>query len=68
MYLLGAYVPPHGVTVVLDPSMPSCVWLLARLHLLTHPFHHALHLDRWLTEVLIFFHLLRPSKLLGFGL
>jgi hypothetical protein len=39
--------------------------LLAGLH---HPFHHALHPDRWLTVVPFFFHLLRPPKLLGFVL
>jgi hypothetical protein len=38
---------------------------LARLH---HPLHHALHPDRRLTGVLLFFHLMRPSKLLGFAL
>jgi hypothetical protein len=63
--LLGASDPPHGVTVLLDSSLPSCGWLLAGLH---HPLHHALHPDRWLPVVLIFFHLLRPSKLLGFVL
>jgi len=42
------------------------MWVVAgRLH---HPLHHALHPDRWLTVVLLFFHLLRPSKLLGFVL
>jgi len=39
--------------------------LLAGLH---HPLHHTLYPDRWLTEVLLFFHLLRPHKLLGFFL
>jgi hypothetical protein len=63
--LLGASVPPHGVAVLLDPSLPSSGWLLARLH---HPLHHVLHLDRRLTGLLLFFHLLRPSKLLGFAL
>jgi len=58
-------VPPHGVTVLLNPSLPSCRWLLVGLH---HPLHHTLHPDRWLTEVLLFFHLLRPPKLLGFVL
>jgi hypothetical protein len=24
LILLGASVPPHGVTVLLDPSLPSC--------------------------------------------
>jgi hypothetical protein len=57
--LLGASVPPHGVTVLLDPSLPSSGWLLAGLH---HPLHHVLHLDRRLTGVLLFFHFLRPSK------
>jgi hypothetical protein len=38
--------------------------LLAGLH---HPLHHVLHPDRRLTGVLLFFHLLRPSKLLGFA-
>jgi len=51
------------VTVLLNPSLPSCRWLLAGLH---HPVHHTLHPDRWLTEVLLFFHLLRPLKLLEF--
>jgi hypothetical protein len=36
--------------------------------MLTHPFHHALHPNRWLLVVLIIFHLLRPFKVLGFGL
>jgi hypothetical protein len=63
--LLGASVPPHGVTVLLDPSLPSSGWLLAGLH---HPLHHVLHPDRRLIGVLLFFHLLRPSKLLGFAL
>jgi hypothetical protein len=53
------------VTVLLDPSLPSYGWLLAGLH---HPLHHALHPDRWFTVELIFIHLLRPSKLLGFVL
>jgi hypothetical protein len=53
------------VTVLLDPSLPSSGWLLAGLH---HPLHHVLHPDRRLTGVLLFFHLLRPSKLLGFAL
>jgi hypothetical protein len=38
--------------------------MLAGLH---HPLHHVLHPDRRLTVVLLFFHLLRPSKLLGFA-
>jgi hypothetical protein len=58
-------VPPHRVTVLLNPSLPYCRWLLAGLH---HPLHHTLHPDRWLSEELLFFHLLRPSKLLGFVL
>jgi hypothetical protein len=33
-----------------------------------HPLHHALHPNRWLIVVLIFSHLLRPFKLLGFDL
>jgi hypothetical protein len=45
--------------------MPSSGWLLAGLH---HPLHHVLHPDRRLTGVLLFFHLMRPSKLLGFAL
>jgi hypothetical protein len=63
--LLGASVPPRGVAVLLDPSLPSSGWLLAGLH---HPLHHVLHPDKRLTRVLLFFHLLRPSKLLGFAL
>jgi hypothetical protein len=65
MNLLGASVPPNGVIVLLNPSLPSCRWLLAGLH---HPLHHTLHPDRWLNMVLLFFHLLRPPKLLGFVL
>jgi hypothetical protein len=41
---------------------------MAGLHLLTHPLHYALHPNRWLPVVLIIFHLLRPFKVLGFGL
>jgi hypothetical protein len=61
---------PHGVNVILllDPSLPSSGWLLAGLHLLTHPLHHALHPNWWLTVVLILFHLLRPFKVIGFVL
>jgi hypothetical protein len=55
-------IPPHWVTVLINPSLPSSGWLLARLH---HPLHHILHPDRRLTGVL---HLLRPSHLLGFAL
>jgi len=65
MNLLGASIPPYGVTDLLDPSLPSCGWLLARLY---HPLHHALYPDRWFIVILLFFHLLRPSKLLGFVL
>jgi hypothetical protein len=65
MILLGASVSLHGVTVLLNPSLPSCGWLLIGLH---HPLHHALHPDRWSTVVLTFFHLLRPSNLPGFVL
>jgi hypothetical protein len=53
------------VTVLLNQSLPSSGWLLAGLH---HPLHHALHPDRRLTVVLLFFHFLRPFKLLGFVL
>jgi hypothetical protein len=38
---------------------------LAGLH---HQLHHILHPDRGFTGVLLFFHLLRPPKLLGFAL
>jgi hypothetical protein len=41
--------------ILLNPSLPSCRWLLAGLH---HPLHHTLHPDRWLTEVPLFFELL----------
>jgi len=51
-----------------DPSLPSYGWLLARLHMLTHPLHHALHLNKWHPAVLIIFHLLPPFKVLGFSL
>jgi hypothetical protein len=57
-----------NVFLLFDPSLPSCGWLLAGLHLLTHPLHHALHPNRRLPTVLIIFHLLRPFKVLGFGL
>jgi hypothetical protein len=63
--MLGASVPPYGVTVLLNPSLPSCRWLLVGLY---YPLHHTLHPNRCLTEVLLFFHLLRPPKLLGFVL
>jgi hypothetical protein len=67
LLLLGASVPPHGVTVLLLLDLlPSCGWFLAGFHLLTHPLHHALHPN--LTVVLILFHLLWPSKLLRFSL
>jgi hypothetical protein len=68
LLLLGASIPPYGVNVILllDPSLPSSGWLLAGLHLLTHPLHHALHPNRWLSVVLIIFHLLRPFRVLGF--
>jgi hypothetical protein len=62
--LLGASVPPYGVDVLFDPCLPSSGWLLAGLH---HPLLHVLHPDRRLTGVLLFFHLLRPSKLLMFA-
>jgi hypothetical protein len=45
--------------------MPSIGWLLAGLH---HPLHHVLHPDGRLVGVLLFFLLLRPSKVLGFAL
>jgi hypothetical protein len=70
LHQLGESIPPHGLNVFLlsDPSLPSCGWLLAGLHLLTHPLHHALDPNRWLHAVLIIFHLLQPFKVLGFGL
>jgi hypothetical protein len=57
-----------NVILLLDPSLPSCGWLLAGLHLLTHPLHHAFHPNRWLHAVLIIFYLLQPFEVLGFGL
>jgi hypothetical protein len=57
-----------NVFLLVDPSLPSCGWLLAGLHLLTHPLHHALHPNRWLPVVLIIFHLMRPFRVLGFDL
>jgi hypothetical protein len=66
LHQLGESIPFHGVNVSLlsDPSLPSCGWLLVGLHLLTHPLYHALHPNRWLHVVLIIFHLLRPFKVL----
>jgi hypothetical protein len=63
-------IPPHGVNVILllGLSMPSSAWLLAGLHLLTHPLHHALHPNRWLYVVLFIFHLLRPFRVFEFDL
>jgi hypothetical protein len=69
LHQLSESIPPHGVNVFLlsNPSLPSCGWLLAGLHLLTHPLHHALHPNRWLHAVLIIFQLLWPFKVLEFG-
>jgi hypothetical protein len=57
-----------SISLLSNPSLPSYGWLLAGLHLLTHPLHHALHPNRWLSVVLIIFHLLRPFRVLGFDL
>jgi len=57
-----------NVILLVDPSLPFSGWLLAGLHLLAHPLHHALHPNRWLFVVLIIFHLLRPFQVLGFDL
>jgi hypothetical protein len=51
-----------NVILLLELSLPSRGWLLAGLHLLTHPLHHDLHPNRWLSVVLIIFHLLRPFR------
>jgi hypothetical protein len=57
-----------NVILLLDPNLPSSGWLLAGLHLLIHPLHHALHPISWLAVVLIIFHLQRPFRVLGFDL